>query len=100
MQRNTFVIFLLLIVSGLHAQPWTPWQVPTPRQTLAIPPDGGKVNFDQVNLVTGMKYSVHAEDRFKVASGNEFADGRFYINIVPFASGSVVNVGLKYQIGT
>lgn len=100
MQRNTLIIFLLLVASGLHAQPWTPWQIPTPRQTLSIPSDGGKVNFDQVNLVSGMKYSVHAEDRFKVANGNEFADGRYYINIITFASGSVVNVGLKYQIGT
>ncbi|HEY6172273.1 MAG TPA: choice-of-anchor D domain-containing protein, partial [Candidatus Kapabacteria bacterium] len=100
MQRNTFILFLLLVASGLNAQPWTPWQVPTPRQTLPISSDGAKVNFDQVNLVSGMKYSVHTEDRFKVANGNEFADGRYYINIVPFASGSVVNVGLKYQIGT
>lgn len=100
MQRNTIIIFLLLLVSGLHAQPWTPWQVPTPRQTLPIPSDGGKVTLDQVNLVSGMKYSVHAEDRFKVASGNEFADARYYINVITFASGSIVNVGLKYQIGT
>lgn len=100
MQRNTLIIVLLLVASGLHAQPWTPWQVPTPRQTLSIPPDGARVNFDQVNLISGMKYSVHTEDRFKVANGNELADARFYINIVPFASGSIVNVGLKYQIGT
>jgi len=100
MQRNTFIIFLLLLASGLHAQPWKPWQVPTPRQTLLIPSDGARVNFDQVNLTSGMKYSVHTEDRFKVANGNELADGRYYINIVPFSSGSVVNVGLKYQIGT
>lgn len=100
MQRNTIIIFLLLVVSGLQAQPWTPWQVPTPRQTLPIPSDGAKVTFSQVDLVSGMKYAVHAEDRFKVASGNEFADARYYINVITFASGSIVNVGLKYQIGT
>ncbi len=100
MQRNTFIIFLLLVASGLHAQPWTPWQVPTPRQTLSITPDGARVNFNQVNLVSGMKYAVHTEDRFKVSSGNELADGRYYVNIVSFASGALVNVGLKYQIGT
>jgi hypothetical protein len=100
MRHYIVIIVLFFAATSASAQPWTPWQVPTPRQTLAIPPDGGKVTFPQVDLVSGMKYSVHAEDRFKVASGNEFADARYYINVVTFPSGSLVNVGLKYQIGT
>lgn len=100
MQRNIIIVFVLFVFSGLSAQPWSPWQIPTPLQTLSIPPNGNKVVFSQVNLPVGMKYAVHTEDRFKVSSGNELADGRYYVNIVSFASGALVNVGLKYQIGT
>lgn len=98
--RKSTLILLLLAISGLRAQPWTPWQVPTPSQRLPIPPDGSKVTFSNVDLPSGMKYAIHTEDRFKVSNGNEHADGRYYVNIISLASGGAVNVGLKYQVGS
>lgn len=99
MRQYLLSAILVFLVLDSHAQ-WVPWQVPTPTERLAISPTGATASFDNVRLAAGMSWAVTTEDQFKVANGNEFADGRYYINIIPFLSGAVVNVGLKYTNGS
>ncbi len=81
--RHVSALFLIFILgaSQASAQPWKPWQIITPRQVLPVPSDGTTVNFPNVNLISGMKYRVHATGVVKVSAQNEQADASWYISV-------------------
>jgi hypothetical protein len=88
-----FILFLTAAASAGFAQTW---EIPTPRQVLPVPSDGSTVNFPNVNLITGMKYRVHATQRVTVSNSGDIADACYYVNVFPFAPG-VVPVSMKLR---
>ncbi len=96
MKFGIIFLFVLFMVSSAEAQ-WKPWQIPTPRESHPIAADGSSVNFSTVNLPVGMSYHVNASGRVTVSSNpNEFADARYYVNILTFPP-TAVPVSLKMR---
>lgn len=96
MKFGIIFLFVLSIFSAAEAQ-WKPWQIPTPRENHPIPANGSSVNFPNVNLPVGMNYHVNASGRITVSSNpNEFADARYYVNILTFPP-TAVPVSLKMR---
>jgi 5-hydroxyisourate hydrolase-like protein (transthyretin family) len=100
MKRTALIVLSLIcfVWQGSLAQGW---YSPTPRQTIAIHPDGSRDTFFAVDLIAGMKYHAHAEGRFQASNNGDICDARYYVGLLgPVASGSLINVGLKYRQGS
>ncbi len=93
--RYALLLIALFLFRVLPASA-QPWQIVTPRQVLPVPAIGDTVNFPNVNLVTGMKYRVHASGVVIVSAQNEKADASWYISIFGIGvSPLIVPVSLK-----
>ena len=75
-RKLLFLVLLLLATSVSFGQ----WKIATPRQVLPVPSDGSTVNFPNVNLISGMKYRVHASGLVTVSNKGETADACYYIS--------------------
>lgn len=75
--RHKLVLFTAFLL-GAPAASAQQWQIVTPRQILPVPSDGRTINFPNVNLVTGMKYRVHASGSVTVSSTKETSDACYY----------------------
>lgn len=91
------VLLFLVFLSGASAAQAQSWRILTPRQTLPVPGDGTTVNFPGVDLISGMKYRVHASGKVNVSNGSDISDACYYINIIPIAP-PIVSVTLKMRV--
>src|SRR5438105_10651861 len=94
--RKFFSLLVFFVIASIsYGQSW---KIITPRQVLPVPSDGSTVAFPNVNLVSGMKYRVHATQSVKVSNGSDFADAAYYITPIGIAAApTFIPVSLKVR---
>ncbi|MEI8133524.1 MAG: choice-of-anchor D domain-containing protein [bacterium] len=73
------------------------WKIATPHQVLPVPVDGTILPFPLVNLISGMKYRLHASGVASVSNTGDQADAAYYIKFGLGIAPNIVPVSLRVR---